>query len=395
MYNVIFAILLTNAIPPFEVQTLDGQTLSGAPAELTAERLILTTDAGPVSLETEKLLTISSKRKLVSAPRSSRIVVELADGSVIQGRQYVSSGDQARITLADGVIVSAPVGMVRTVQLQQDSGPPASEWTRLIQRKLEADLLVVRAGDSLDYHKGVIHDVTEDSVRFDLDGEVLPVKRAKVYGFAYRHGVEAELPPAVCRITDASGSQWSALSLTLSETLKWTTPAGFSVSQPLAGIAQIDFSGGKLVYLSDVKPDSIDWTPYFGGGKALESMKQFYMPRFNRGFDSKPLKLGGVEFRKGLAMHGRTEIVYRLPNKFSRFRATAGIDDAVRPAGKVRLEVRGDGRVLLDAVISGSDAPLLIDLDIKDVRRLTILVDFGGGLNVGDRLLLCNARISK
>jgi len=57
---------------------------------------------------------------------------------------------------------------------------------------------------------------------------------------------------------------------------------GSQCGQPLAGIAQIDFSGGKLVYLSDVKPDSIDWTPYFGGGKALDSMKQFYTPRFNR-----------------------------------------------------------------------------------------------------------------
>ena len=46
MINIFLAILLTSALPPFEVQTLDGQTLSGVPTELTAERLILATDGG-------------------------------------------------------------------------------------------------------------------------------------------------------------------------------------------------------------------------------------------------------------------------------------------------------------------------------------------------------------
>ena len=63
--------------------------------------------------------------------------------------------------------------------------PNGRGWSSL---KADSDLLVVRKDESLDYHKGVLHDVTEDAVRFDLDGEVLPVKRSKVYGFAYRHG---------------------------------------------------------------------------------------------------------------------------------------------------------------------------------------------------------------
>ena len=79
-------------------------------------------------------------------------------------------------------------------------------------------------------------------------------------------------------------------------------------------------------------------------------MEQFYAPRFDRNFDGGPLQLGGTPYRKGLALHGRTELVYRLPDRFSRFRAVAGIDDAVRPGGKVRLVVRGDDKVLLDAV---------------------------------------------
>jgi hypothetical protein len=420
---------LIAATPSFEVQTLDGQTLVGPLTELTADRLSVDAAGGRVSLETERVLSISSQQKLIAAPHTSEVAVELIDGSTVLGRQYLAQGTRAMITLPDGTVLETPTSIVRTVQLQRDSGPLSSplgaEWTRLVNMKVDSDLLVVRKDDNIDYHKGVLQDVTADAVRFDLDGEVLSVKRSKVYGLAYRHVAAAELPPPVCRITDAAGSHWSVRSLGLAPqlpspfgrgaggegipadrphpsplpegegTIQWTTPAGLSVAQAADKIVQIDFSGGKIVYLSDLKPDSVRWTPYFGAGKPLAAVEQFYAPRYDRNFDSAPLQLGGTQYRKGMALHSRTEIVYRLPGPFSRFRAVVGIDDAVRPGGKVRLVVRGDGRQLLEAAVLGSEAPRPIDLDLTGIRRLTILVDFGESLSTGDYLLLCNARLSK
>ena len=163
-------------------------------------------------LETGKLLTLSQKREARPGPRAAAAVVELVDGSLIQANQYVVRGSQAQITLAGGEIVEAPTSAVRTVQFQP-SAEFSSEWSRLLEAKADSDLLIVRTDGSLDAHKGVLHDVTEDAVRFDLDGEILPVRRSKVYGLAYRHSVAAELPPAICRITDSAGSQWSVRSL--------------------------------------------------------------------------------------------------------------------------------------------------------------------------------------
>jgi len=81
--------------------------------------------------------------------------------------------------------------------------------------------------------------------------------------------------------------------------------------------------------------------------------------------------------------------------RFNRFHATAGIDDAVRPNGKVRLVIRGDDNVLLETVVAGVDPPKPIDLKISGIRRRVILVYFADATNVGDHLLLCDARISK
>ncbi len=221
------------------------------------------------------------------------------------------------------------------------------------------------------------------------------MKRAKVFGFVYHHGAGDGPPPPVCRVTDASGSLWSARSVALAGKLQWITSTGLNVSAPLEDVLRLDFSQGKLLYLSDLKPDSITWTPYFGADRPLPALRLFYAPRFNRGFDSEPLKLGGVVYSKGLALFARTELVYRLPKGFSRFRAVAGADETGGTSGKVRLTVRGDDRVLIQHDYSGKDAPQTIELDVAGVRRLTILVDFGDSLGTGDRLLLCNARIVK
>lgn len=396
MNGILLALLLISATPSFEAATLDGRTVVGPIEELTANRLTIASQAGRVSIATTKLLAITPNQKSKPTPSNPSIIVELTDGAVVHGNRYVANGNQARITLIDGEVVELPTSIVRTVLCRtSENDALRSEWSRLTSMKTDTDLLIVRSGDALDYHKGVLHDVTDDSVRFDLDGDILPIKRSKLYGFAYRRATATELPPTLCRITDVAGSQWPARSFELGPKMQWTTPAGLTLSQPLENIARIDFSEGKLVYLSDLKPDTIEWTPFFAARKTLSAMKQFYAPRFDRGFDSLPLRLGGVEYRKGLALQSRTKIVYRLPERFSRFVATVGVADSVRPGGKVRFVVQGDDKVLLEASYSGSDAPQPIDLDLTGVRRLTILVDFEDGLNVGSQLLLCNARIVK
>lgn len=392
--NAILLTILLTAAPTFELQPLDGPSAVGSLVELTPDHATVDANGRRVTLETERLASIASSKKPTPDAHAG-IVVELTDGSTIVAKQYTVHGSQASISPTVGDAITAPVKIVRSVQLQRDASALADEWTRLLGHKTDSDLLVVRKDQNVDYHKGVLHDVTDDAVTFDLDGELLPIKRSKLFGFVYRHGEEAETPSAVCRIADSGGSLWSVRTLTLSDRLRWTTPAGLEAAQLLDTIAQIDFSGGKIVYLSDLKPDAVRWTPYFDAGKSPPAVEQFFAPRYDRGFESAALVLGGVQYHKGLALHSRTELMYRLPDRFGQFRAVAGIDDAVRPGGKVRLLVRGDGKDLFDAAITGSDAPRPIDVDLTGVRRLTILVDYGESLDAGDYLLLGNARLTK
>jgi hypothetical protein len=394
----LLAIALTTSAPQFEVRALDGRTFLAPIVALDADQVTVQTTDGLVSLPIETLIGVRCKD--ASAPTVGRgnISVDLIDGSSLGIQQYTTGNGQARLTLGEGQVLELPNAAIAAVAFRKPSAEVAAEWSRIREMRIHSDLLVVGQGDIVDYHQGIVREVSDAIVQFELDGELLPVQRSKVHGLIYYHPPNSTLPEPVAQITDTSDSHWSAQSLRLDPSagrLHWTTPGGATVSRELAAVTNIDFSRGKVLFLSDLKPESVTFTPYFGASQNVPSLAKLLAPRMDENLAAEPLQLGGKQYSKGLALHSRTEIVYRLPGRFRRLRAVVGIDDAVRPRGHLRLVIRGDQQVLLETTVTGDDPPKPIELDLTGVRRLSILADFGDNLDVADHLDLCEARIIK
>ena len=158
---------------------------------------------------------------------------------------------------------------------------------------------------------------------------------------------------------------------------------------------RLDFSSANTQFLSDLEPESFAYVPYFGGKDQPASLVDFYKPRRDVAFDLAPLRLEGKTFAKGLSMHARTNVAYRLPGKFQRLTAVVGIDDSVRDAGDARLEIRGDGKMLWEAAVRGTDRALSVDVSVAGVRRLEILADFAGDFDAGDVIDLCDVKVTR
>ena len=337
--------MVSAAPPAVEVETTDGGVVAGGLVELGAGGIKLATDRGPVSLEIAKLTGISPKGGPEGAGPPPGAWVELVDGSSLVGSTYTATEGRARLTLPGGEALDIPTQDVKWVRFQSPTEAVSSQWSRIVGSELKSDVLVVKTAETIDYHKGVLRDVTAEVVRFELDGEVLPIKRAKVYGLAYYHPAGRELPQALGTLSEASGATWSVQTIALvGEKLQWTTPAGLKLARGLPAVKRIDFSRGKVVYLSDLEPESVSWTPYISLGKDFPSRAESAAPRRDRSHDGGLLQLDGKGYRKGMGLTSRTLVVYRLPERYSRFVATAGIDDRVRPRGHVRLVIRGDDK---------------------------------------------------
>ncbi len=233
------------------------------------------------------------------------------------------------------------------------------------------------------------------------------VKRAKIFGLIYFHVTPASTPECPYTIIDSAGSRWSAAALKLSgdkpDKIEFTSPGGRTIRRALDRVVKIDLSFGKIVYLSDLKPDSETFTPYPFSvtGRELASRLEFSRPRRDQNLESKTLSIHGRMYRKGLALRSDSKMVWTLPGKFSRLEAMAGIDDYVRPLGNVRLQILGDGKTLLDTGFAGNikedpkNDPRPISLDVSGVRRLVLVVESQGNFGTGDHLDLGNLRLIK
>lgn len=387
-----------------------GEPISGELISMDSTGLVLKTADGA-----EKKLTLASLRGIKIRPADSvkpephlGPVVELIDGSKLHASAYASTGGKATIGLKQGPVTTSTRN-VRSVLLRSQRNLPKLQiaWREMIDAERQGDMAVVRrtrttegerVEHSLDQLEGVLYDITSEQVEFGLDGEKRKVPVSKLEGVVYYHAQQKQSDEPVARFHTNSGAEIAASSIATADgKLKITTVASVEVSIPLTDLASVEFSGGDVVYLSDMKPESSTWRPYIPTRIGGDRLRKLYEPRMDQANDGGKLRLepGGDVYEKGLAVHSRTELIYRLPAAFARFQADVGLDPRFRDAGDVELVLKSEKDELFRRRLNPKNPRMKVDVKIVGVRRLTILVDFGDGWDVADYLNLCDARVSK
>ncbi len=396
---------------------LDGSIITGELSQWNTGELLIKTPSGDQKIATNQLVSLRwpSPATTPTLPDKNSGFVELIDGSILPIKTARVEKSQITLTLAgatsaDEKRLSLPITQVAVIRFRQLDGPLATQWEEMRRQNLANDVLAVlkKDGKSLDYAEGVIGDVLDDKIEFKLEGETQRVDRAKIAGAIYYRPDRRTKEEPRASIQGRSGLRVSATHVELKDSLlELTTAAGAKFTWPLNDISLADFSAGKLMYLSDIEPASANWTPLVGLPSSATLAAEYGQPRRDKSAYGGPLTLliregetaaaqaATRSFTKGLAVRSRTEIVYRVPAGFQRFVALAGIDPATSATGNVRLVISGDDRVLLETEIAGDQPPQPIQLDIANVKRLKIVVDYGQNLDTGDWLNLCDVRIAK
>ncbi len=395
-----FLLLSLAANLEVSVEPLSGVRQTGELVALSSEQLTIEFEGEQKPYELRDLLTVAVRHEGELTPPAPAVWIELIDGSRILAQQYTVKSRNAEIRLADRSL-TIETHNIRSVRFQASADALEQQWQDLLAEERTGDVLVLRRSrTSLDQLTGVFQDVTEETVDFEYEEQMIPVKREKLEGIIYHHPVGRSLPAAICTVVDATGSSWKAKSLTLrDDQVELETSSGAKCSIPLESLNRFDFSAGNVAFLSDLEFDLAECTPFIASLVSPERLLQLYAPRRDNSYEGSGLWLGsGKEIQRydrGLAIHSRSELVFRLTERYRKFTAVAGIDSRLQGRGNLVLIIAGDDRELLRRTISGKDAPLPLELDISGVRRLKILVDFGETLDVADHLNLCNARIVK
>jgi len=373
-----------------DVSTLKGDHFRGTLKQLSAETLVIAGKSGEQRLSLADVLDVRflSPAQPASAVSTGPIVV-FGDGSRIGCRDVLTSARSAKLQTHRMGSVSVPLSDVAHIRFAPADSRVDAAWQKLTQRRSKRDMLIIRKKNVLDHLDGVVGNIDGKVVRFLLSGNEIPVGREKVFGIVYTRPPVASRK-AFCRIAMAGDDRIDVSRVILDAgQLQARLISGSTVRIAVESIRRLDFSAGKVQYLSAMQPREVRYTPVFD--------EDFRYQR-DHTWERKPLRVGGKTYARGLWIHSKTFLRYRLAGAFRRFQAVMGIDDDVRGrGGDVHVVIRGDGKILFESDVKDGDKPQTLDLDIRGVRDLEILVDFAGPQDAGtaDHLDLANARVIK
>jgi hypothetical protein len=375
------------ASPPVELTTVTGRRVTGALSELSADHASIKEKGKEVRVPLAEVLDLRTVRpKPAVAPDPRRPEVALTDGSRLYWSALQVADRQVTVDSPQLGKLSVPLTAVSSIRLGALERQIADAWKDLSAREVNQDMLVIAKGAVLDHLDGTVGTIDATTIHFVLDGEERTANRTRVFGIVYaRRNAEGSKP--VCELATTGGDFLKAQSAVLSDgQLKIGILGGAQLVVPAEQVVTLDFSSGKVRFLSQLEPREVKYTPFFD---------QVWTYCRDRPRDGGSLRLGNKEYARGLWIHSRTFLKYRLSGDYRRFQAVMGIDQAVAPLGNVHVVISGDGKTLLESDVRGSDPPQNLDLDVAGVRDLEILVDFGGDLDIADHLDLADAKVIK
>ncbi len=418
MLTISKLLLVALAFLDVRVSTLNEESISGDQITIDKDNLVVTKDdkKSRIALGDVIDITFTSLAEAEAvAPKGEQL--SLTDGTQLKTGNLTASADTISTTSDALGELNVPRKAVRAIRLQPSTDVFAGEWAAFLKRENTKDLLVYAKPDGagLDYFSGVVTSIGDEKIPFLLDGQELPFPRNKAFGIVFATGLNAENQTTgdiAVTFRDRSIIRVESVEAAGNEiTLK--TSWGQTARTLAHHVSTIDFSGGRIHQLSDLKPLSENyfgldppdksWGALFEKDEATREgiSRMWKMSRNQFPNSGRPqLTLRGRTFAKGLCIFPSAEIEYALDGKYSSLRALVGVDDEVafnqlpgKPPTVVELRIEADGNPVFERLIKAPEDPINLDIKLNEVTTLTIIVDFGDGASTCDYLDIVNARL--
>lgn len=375
----------------FTLTTVDGRTLSAAGLLIGPDGKVsisASQDGAPAKLE-DLVQIVPQGGAASTRPTNGEGVVTLvlADGGELRGK--LLAGGERQSVLADVGLprpVAFPLSSLAAIRLSaaKNEGAERELETRLSHRDASRDFLIALGADGATAVPGALESLTPTEWTFKLGGQTRRGPLARTYAIVFAAGGGAR-PDATARVVLRNGARFAATLVSADESgLRLRTSFDADVSLPWSEIERVDLQSSRVEFLSSLKPTEVVSRGFLGDAWPWAA---------DRGLMGGPLKIGDRTYAKGLAVHSQNRMSYELAEPYAQFAATVGVDDPTGQ-GNVVFRVLGDGQSLFDSgAIKAGEPPREIMVELKGARRISLEVDFGDGLDLGDRAVWGNARL--
>lgn len=374
------------------VTTIDGKAVNGVWQRLADGTVHVEVDGQATAFKLDELAAVQFVNHSATRPAdNTEPTFYLADGSRFPAT--LSAADGKQITLVTRPTGEFKLPMTALAGLRYGEPEPAAtlaEFEKALADRPATDdtLFVVREG-RLTSLQGLLETLTPKGGTFRWRERSVPIKPDNTYGIVFAQGVTRPEPaPATCLLIDGTIHAGQPLR-TIPEdgsNLELKAAAG-KLALPLDRILELRFRSDRVLRLSTLEPREYHFEPFSGTR---------WEWRRDRSAANRRLRIGGETYATGIGMHSQSSLTYNLPDTYKLLAADIGIDEAVGPLGNVVFRVLADGREVFNSgPVTGRDAPRPILVDIGVAKELTLAVDFGEGLDIGDQADWGNVRLLK
>jgi hypothetical protein len=384
-----------------ELHTLKGELIKGDVKAITDKEVVFTSGGRAVSRSLAEILEVNfpGAAAKVEIPEDF-IAAELIDGSRIFCKSLAIKKKQVHLQTLAGQEIQVPLSVLANVLNHAAKEKDRLDWKNRLAKKYSRDVVCSRnKAGVINPLEGTLGEGNDEGTNIDFktaSGREASLPLANVYGLIFQREQDPNAPSLVCRAHSVYQDNVVASAVTLTDKgVHVITPAGAKLDYPLDSLRLLDYSQGKMSFLSRLTPVRV-----------IEQSNLEHVEHYRRdiNLDGKPLRVAGQIYPMGLALHAHTELEYDLGGDYRELKAVVGIDDGF-PAvdGPVELEIQGDGKTLFKATyqrqqkLTAEEKKRLtqLNLNIKDVQRLRLIVTSGDEFDVGKQLDLADAKVSK
>jgi hypothetical protein len=390
-------LLCASAAWGVDLKNLKEEVITGDLAGISDKEIVIQRGADKVFTPIDQAVLLTFGQQVGTLPNVPWSDVELTDGTVLHCAQFTIVKDEVRVTLLAGQEVKFPLSALANMVANAHVEKNKKDWAEIMETKRPRDVLVINNDGVANPVEGTlgVTDGTGETIHFTrTNGKEVDFSMKKVFGLIFDRKPDPAAPPVACRLFDTHRNVVVVAKAESTPTgFAVTTPSGARIDYTTTLVVRMDYSKGKVDYLSDLNP--VKEESKFDGNDEKSTQRFPYQKDLN--LARKPLRVNNVEYSKGLAVHAYTALVYDLKGDYRELKLTAGIDDDYlqlfnRP---VQLVIEGDGAELARVVITPKDKDkwTQITRNIKDVKKLRIAVsrvqgdapfDFGINLDLAD-----------
>ncbi len=340
------------------VSMLNGTPVLGLLVSADSDKVIIQTKAGVIEKSARDIGQVSFGNKMEA--QTPPVELFMLDGSKAFGNRLTgksSSGWRLKDLLGNEVAISSK--SLKAVRLKAIAPELVKTWQSAILETKNADaVIVLRSGNSLDRINGVILQVQEESITFDLDGQQIDIPIEKLVGLVWFQRDQERVKPTI-EVSATDHSVWMAESLTMkSNVLELRTSLGQSVSIPLVQISRINYSTANIRWLADVESLEAVAERQIEFKTPIASVDKAFAPRFVVN-GLAPLSTS-LAADKDLYFPSPGYYLFRVPEGFSSLQCRVERTDDGSQRTDITIEVWQDDQKI-------SEQPLSFNVDFADL----------------------------